>query len=97
MVKRKKGRVVGPGIVELSPGHWIVDGVDLEAVPYCDCTPEDRRLYMKSNRGLLGYTKRDDGVWVRPCCMRQEREAWEKRHDQPIPADYITKKEAGDG
>ena len=31
-----------------------------------------------------GFTKRDDGVWVRPCCMKRDREMWMKHGDRPL-------------
>lgn len=45
------------------------------AAPYCDCT-----------HPAMGFTKRHDGAWVRPCCMRRTQQMFDKFGDGPIPA-----------
>lgn len=41
--------------------------------PYCDCQPME-----------MGFTKRDDGAWVKPCCMRRTKDMFEKYGDKAI-------------
>ena len=56
--------------------------VEIPLTPWCDCPKVG-----------FGFTKRDDGVWVRPCCMRREKGAWLKFHEKPVPHDYLVTKE----
>lgn len=61
---------------ETDDGPWVLyveGGRLMKRRPYCDC-----------ERKGHGFTKRDDGAWVRPCCMRRERAAWEKHGDGPM-------------
>lgn len=44
----------------------------VKRTPWCDCRKKGH-----------GFTKRDDGAWVRPCCMRREKAAWLKWQDNP--------------
>ena len=50
---------------------FVIDGVEyaFAAKPYCDC---EKPVWK-------GFTKRGDGVWVRPCCMRPTKSSHEKR------------------
>jgi hypothetical protein len=50
---------------------FVIDGVEFvfPAQPFCDCI----------NPVWKGATKRGDGVWVRPCCMRPTKQSYEKR------------------
>ena len=91
------------GSMQIGLGSWLtpsgeilVDPIIVErsSTPYCDCNAEMKRKAARRGGGTLGYTKRDDGVWVRPCCMRRERAAWEKWGDSPVPGDYLQMKEA---
>lgn len=43
------------------------------AQPFCDC-----------DHPAMGFTKRYDGAWVRPCCMRRTQQAYAKHGDGPI-------------
>lgn len=57
-------------------GPWVLimrGGKIMRQRPYCDCL-----------RPAHGYRKRDDGAWVRPCCMRRERQAFERIGDGPV-------------
>jgi len=58
------------------------DGTLVSRKAYCDCAKKG-----------FGYTKRRDGAWVRPCCMRREKAAWEKWGDGPTPDDLLAQKE----
>lgn len=53
----------------------LFDGtrVKVPATPYCDCVRQGH-----------GFVKRDDGVWVRPCCMRRAKEAYLRHGDKPL-------------
>lgn len=42
-------------------------------LPYCAC-----------KHPKTGYTRRADGVWVKPCCGRRERFMWLAHGDAPI-------------
>jgi hypothetical protein len=48
--------------------------VTVEALPWCDCTP-----------AVMGFTKRSDGCWVKPCCMRRTHQMWVEYGDNPVP------------
>lgn len=54
---------------------YTVAGVTMvvPAAPWCDC----------DNIGV-GFTKRDDGCWVRPCCMRRTQQVWIEHGDTPF-------------
>ena len=70
MPKRKV--VPQPKKVEAFSFGGIVVGVP--AAPYCDC----------ERPAWAGLTRRSDGVWVRPCCMRRPKEMYEKYGDGPV-------------
>lgn len=55
---------------------FLVGGimVTVPASPYCDCEKPT----------WSGFTKRDDGVWVRPCCMRRTKVMYDKHGDEPL-------------
>lgn len=55
-------------------GASLVGGVPVRRSPWCDCEKKGH-----------GYTKRSDGAWVRPCCMRREKAAFLKFGDHPVP------------
>lgn len=63
--------------------YLTIDGLAIEAPakPWCDCL----------HPTWSGSTKRADGIWVRPCCMRRTREMYDRFGDQPVPP---TRKEA---
>lgn len=63
---RARRRAGGPRAVDV----FIIGGISFEvpAKPYCDCYQQ-----------AIGFSKRDDGVWVRPCCRRPAKQAYEKR------------------
>jgi hypothetical protein len=46
-------------------------------VGWCDC-----------EKPAVGFTRRDDGCWVRPCCMRRSKQVFDLFGDNPVPADY---------
>jgi len=61
---------------------WVLymhKGRLLKRRPWCDC----------EKRKGFGYRKRDDGAWVRPCCMRRERAAFERLGDGPMEHDPL--------
>jgi len=71
-------------IIEDKAEAWayiMIDGRLLKQRPWCDCAKPVWR----------GFTRRSDGVWVRPCCMRQTETSWKKWRDQPIPHDHYEK------
>lgn len=47
--------------------------------PWCDC-----------ERPTIGFTKRSDNVWVKPCCMRVTQTVWDKQGAKPV---VLTEKE----
>lgn len=59
--------------------YYMKGGRLMKRHPYCDCT-----------KVRMGFTKRDDGAWVRPCCMRRTKEAWEKFGDEPLSHNPLT-------
>lgn len=44
-----------------------------DETPYCDCA-----------HPAMGFTKRYDGVWVRPCCHRPSKDYYDRHGDEPI-------------
>jgi hypothetical protein len=54
-----------PTTDELMVGGFVIE---VPAKPYCDCV----RPVWK------GFTRRNDGRWVRPCCMRPTKQSVEK-------------------
>lgn len=44
--------------------------------PYCDCHELPSRK--RSPWYGMGFRKRDDGMWVRTCCDRPEKQRWER-------------------
>jgi hypothetical protein len=70
---------------EADDDAWVLffeNGALVKRRPWCDCKKIGH-----------GFTKRSDGVWVRPCCNRRPKDTWLKWHDDPIPPDYLTGKE----
>ena len=52
---------------------FVIGDVELILpTPYCDCVKQGH-----------GFTKREDGGWVRPCCMRPTRQAYERLNRAP--------------
>jgi hypothetical protein len=67
---------------ESDDGAWVLfmrGGKMLKRRPWCDC-----------KKVRFGFTRRDDGAWVRPCCMRRTKESWEKFGDEPIHHDPLS-------
>ncbi len=55
----------------------VIAGVLYEHLParqYCDCLKPER-----------GFIKREDGAWVRPCCLRRAKASFDKFGDGPVP------------
>lgn len=53
--------------------------------PWCDCTRKRQVQVLGARQAMtVGYTRRDDGAYVRPCCMRRDRLSWEKHGDKPV-------------
>jgi hypothetical protein len=61
--------------VESTEGMFTLGGFTFRA-PYCTC---EQPVWK-------GQTRRDDGVWVRACCMRRTKHMFEKFGDEPVPA-----------
>lgn len=49
--------------------------IEVPAKPWCDCV----------NPVWKGLTRRDDGIWVRACCMRRTQHMYERYQDDPVP------------
>ena len=68
--------------LDVEPGPWVffmLNGRPMKRRPFCDCTKVG-----------FGFTQRDDGVWVRPCCMRRERAAYDRLGDGPVQHNPLT-------
>lgn len=69
-------------ILETSDGPWLIlmhGGKLLKRRPWCDC-----------RKVAFGFKQRHDGTWVRPCCMRRERAAYERLGDGPVQHNPLT-------
>lgn len=63
-------------ITENDEGVWEVfmrGGRLVARRPWCDC-----------KKVGFGFKQRHDGTWVRPCCMRRERAAYERLGGGPV-------------
>ncbi len=72
---RRKGRLAPPVTktrVHFGEGMFIT----VDAVEWCDCS-----------RPEMGFVKRDDGAWVKPCCRRRTFATWMKWGNGPVPPD----------
>lgn len=49
-------------------------------LPYCTCKHPG-----------TGFTRRADGVWVKPCCGRRQKAMWLTHGDHPIESDLTVR------
>jgi hypothetical protein len=61
----------------LTEHQFMLGGIVIgtPAAPWCDCEKPEWN----------GLTRREDGIWVRACCMRRTKHMFDLYGDDPVP------------